>query len=94
MTEPARARARDLGIAIGELPTGPLNAITDVPGVRVGHCTVSWGGPELPSGSGPARTGVTAVFPHGDDIWHNRVTAGAFAANGVGEVIGISALRE
>jgi D-aminopeptidase len=92
--EPARARARDLGIAIGELPTGPLNAITDVPGVRVGHCTVTWGGPELPSGSGPARTGVTAVFPHGDDIWHSRVKAGAFAANGVGEIIGISALRE
>ena len=94
MTDPARARARDLGIAIGELPTGPLNAITDVPGVCVGHCTVSWGGSELPSGSGPARTGVTAVFPHADDIWHNRVKAGAFAANGVGEIIGISAVRE
>jgi D-aminopeptidase len=94
VTEPARARVRDLGIAIGDLPTGPLNAITDVPGVRVGHCTVSWGGPDLPIGSGPARTGVTAIFPHGDDIWHNRVKAGAFAANGVGEVIGISALRE
>lgn len=89
-----RARLRDLGIAIGTLPTGPLNAITDVPGVMVGHCTVSWGGPELPRGSGPARTGVTAVFPHGDDIWHNRVVAGAFAANGVGEVVGISAIRE
>jgi len=91
---PARARARDLGIAIGELPAGPLNAITDVPGVLVGHCTVSWGGPELPPGSGPARTGVTAIFPHGDDIWHQRVVAGAFVANGVGEVIGISAIRE
>ncbi len=89
-----RARARDLGIAIGVLPAGPLNAITDVPGVSVGHCTVSWGGAELPHGSGPARTGVTAIFPHGDDIWHNRVVAGAFAANGVGEVIGISAIRE
>jgi len=94
VTEPARARARELGIAFGDLPTGPLNAITDVPGVRVGHCTVSWGGPELPSGSGPARTGVTAVLPHADDIWQNRVTAGAFTANGVGEVIGLSAVRE
>jgi len=91
---PRRARARDLGISIGKQPTGPLNAITDVPGVMVGHCTVSWGGPELPRGSGPARTGVTAIFPHGDDIWHNRVVAGAFTANGVGEVVGMSAIRE
>jgi D-aminopeptidase len=89
-----RARARELGIAIGTLPTGPLNAITDVPGVSVGHCTVSWGGPELPHGSGPARTGVTTIFPHSGDIWHERVVAGAFAANGVGEVVGMSAIRE
>jgi D-aminopeptidase len=94
VTEPGRCRLRDLGVAIGVLPAGPLNAITDVPGVRVGHRTVSWGGPELPRGSGPARTGVTAVFPHDGDVWHERVVAGAFAANGVGEVIGISAIRE
>jgi D-aminopeptidase len=94
MSEPARPRARDLGIAVGVLPAGTLNAITDVPGVRVGHCTVSWGGPELPHGSGPARTGVTAIFPHEGDVWHERVVAGAFAANGVGEVIGLSAIRE
>jgi D-aminopeptidase len=94
VTPPQRCRLRDLGVAIGRLPAGPLNAITDVPGVRVGHCTVSWGGSELPHGSGPARTGVTAVFPHGDDIWHGRVVAGAHAANGVGELIGISAVRE
>ena len=94
MTAPERCRLRDLGVAVGRLPAGPLNAITDVPGVRVGHCTVSWGGPELPSGSGPARTGVTAIFPHGGDLWHERVIAGAHAANGVGEIIGISAVRE
>jgi D-aminopeptidase len=94
VTGPDRCRLRDLGVAVGRLPAGPLNAITDVPGVRVGHCTVSWGGPELPLGSGPARTGVTAVFPHGDDLWDGRVVAGAHAANGVGEVIGISAIRE
>ena len=94
MTEPARPRARDLGIAVGTLPAGPLNSITDVPGVAVGHCTVSWGGPDLPSGSGPARTGVTAVFPHTGDIWHERVIAGAHVANGVGELVGISAVRE
>ncbi len=93
-SRPGRARARDLGIAIGTLPAGPLNAITDVPGVMVGHCTVSWGGPELPRGSGPARTGVTAIVPHGGDVWHERVVAGGFAANGVGEVVGMNAIRE
>jgi D-aminopeptidase len=94
LTTPDRCRLRDLGVAVGRLPAGPLNAITDVPGVRVGHCTVSWGGPDLPSGSGPARTGVTAIFPHAGDIWQERVVAGAHTENGVGEVIGISALRE
>ncbi len=94
MAEPRRFRARELGISIGTLTPGSLNAITDIPGVLVGHCTVSWGGPDLPAGSGPARTGVTAVFPHGDDIWNNRVVAGAFAANGVGEVVGMSAIQE
>jgi D-aminopeptidase len=94
VTAPERCRLRDLGVAVGRLPAGPLNAITDVPGLRVGHCTVSWGGPELPRGSGPARTGVTAIFPHGGDLWHQRVVAGAHTANGVGELIGISAVRE
>ena len=94
VTAPQRCRLRDLGVAVGRLPAGPLNAITDVPGVRVGHRTVSWGGPELPHGSGPARTGVTAIFPHGGGLWHGRVVAGAHAANGVGELIGISAVRE
>jgi D-aminopeptidase len=94
MTAPERCRLRDLGVAIGRLPAGPLNAITDVPGVHVGQCTVSWGGPDLSSGSGPARTGVTAIFPHDGGIWNGRVVAGAHTANGVGEVIGISAIRE
>jgi D-aminopeptidase len=89
-----RARARDLNIAIGALPTGALNAITDVPGVLVGHCTVSWGGPELPVGSGPARTGVTAVLPHDGGMFRKRVIAGMHAANGVGELIGSLAIRE
>ena len=93
MTE-TRYRARDLGITIGAQPTGPLNAITDVPGVRVGHCTVSWGGPELTPGNGPARTGVTAIIPHGGDLFRERLKAGVFAANGVGEVVGMNAIRE
>ena len=91
---PQRPRARDLGITIGVLPTGPENAIADVPGVLVGHCTVSWGGAELPPGSGPARTGVTAVLAHGGDLFHERVRAGVFAANGVGEIIGSTPIRE
>ena len=89
-----RSRLRDLGIAIGTLPTGPLNAITDVPGVKVGHCTVSWGGPELARGQGPARTGVTAILPHDGDLFHERLRAGVFAANGVGELVGSTAIRE
>jgi D-aminopeptidase len=89
-----RVRARDLGITIGTQPTGPLNAITDVSGVRVGHTTVSWGGPELPPGEGPARTGVTAIIPHDGNLFRERVKAGVFVANGVGEVVGSTAIRE
>lgn len=91
---PPRPRLRDLGIAIGVLPPGPLNAITDVPGVRVGHRTVLWGGVESPRGEGPARTGVTAVLPHGGDLFHERLVAGMHVANGVGELIGGTAVRE
>ena len=94
MPDLARVRACDLGVTIGSLPVGPCNAITDVPGVLVGQSTVSWGAPDLPNGQGPARTGVTAVLPHGGDIFHERVAAGVFAANGVGEVVGSTAIRE
>lgn len=89
-----RRRARDLGIRIGRLPAGDRNAITDVHGVRVAHTTVCWGDEELPPGRGPARTGVTAILPHEGDVFHERVRAGVFAANGVGEVIGSMAIRE
>jgi D-aminopeptidase len=89
-----RCRARALGISIGTLPAGPLNAITDVPGVTVGHCSVWWGGPRLPVGQGPARTGVTAILPHRGDLFRDRPRAGVFALNGVGEVIGSTAIRE
>ena len=57
-----RARLRDLGISIGRLPPGPLNAITDVSGVLVGHCTVVWDAPRI------ARTGVTMVVPRSGAI--------------------------
>ena len=91
---PSRRRAREFGLTFGQLPPGPLNAITDVAGVLVGHCTVSWGEPDLPTGKGPARTGVTAVLPHGGDLFHERVVAGAHVASGAGELIGITSIRE
>ena len=78
----ARARLRDLGLRTGQLPTGPLNAITDVAGVRVGHATVSHDAPTV------ARTGVTAIWPAGADIWTNAVTAGVHSFNGNGEMTG------
>ncbi len=89
-----RCRARALGVSIGTLPVGPLNAITDVPGVAVGQCSVWWGGTDLPAGQGPARTGVTAILPHEGDLFRDRPRAGVFALNGAGEVIGSTAIRE
>jgi len=89
----ARPRARDLGITPGVLPPGPVNAITDVAGVRVGHCTV-WEG-ESPGrrAAGPARTGVTAIIPPGD-FFGERLYAGFSVLNGCGEIIGITSLNE
>lgn len=59
-----RHRARELGVTIGRLAPGAWNAITDVPGVKVGHVTLVSGEGELVVGRGPVRTGVTAVWPH------------------------------
>ncbi len=88
MTTP---RARELGVRIGRLSPGPLNAITDVAGVRVGHASVI----REPDGSpNAARTGVTAIFPHEADPWRERVYAGAHVLNGYGEMIGINQIRE
>ncbi len=83
-----RARARDLGIVIGRLDPGPLNAITDVPGVRVGHVTIRRGEGALRPGEGPVRTGVTAILPHGGDLWREKVPAATFVLNGTGEMTG------
>ncbi|MBI5339841.1 MAG: P1 family peptidase [Mycolicibacterium rufum] len=80
-------RARELGIVIGDHPTGAANAITDVPGVRVGHTTLDAAGP-------PAlHTGVTVVIPH-DDIWTEPVFAGSHRLNGSGELTGLEWIRE
>ena len=88
-----RKRLRELGFSIGRLPTGPLNAITDVPGVRVGHTTLIEGDGPLVVGEGPVRTGVTAILPH-DDIFYNRVIAGSFVLNGAGEMSGVTQVAE
>src|SRR5215813_14694150 len=77
-----RARLRDLGITIGQLPPGPHNAITDVAGVRVGHATIIHDTPSV------ARTGVTAIWPGGDDTWERAVFAAYHSFNGNGEMTG------
>ena len=87
-----RGRARDLGIVIGTFPAGPLNAITDVDGVRVGHATVIRD--PSPDGAGAVRTGVTAVFPHEGLPWIERVYAGTHVLNGFGEMIGTNQIAE
>ncbi|WP_439544821.1 P1 family peptidase [Sandarakinorhabdus sp.] len=79
-------RARALGLAPGPLPTGPLNAITDVPGVAVGQVTIDRGD--------TIRTGVTAILPHGGNIFAGKVPAGIFVANGFGKLMGLSQVRE
>ncbi len=86
-------RLRDLGITIGALPTGKWNAITDVPGVKVGHCTRIEGNGELIVGRGPIRTGVTVIFPN-DDVFHENVTAGRFVMNGNGEMTGLGSVDQ
>jgi D-aminopeptidase len=83
-----RQRIRDLGVAIGTLSPGPLNAITDVEGVRVGHVTLHRGEGALRPGEGPVRTGVTAILPHGGDLWREKVPAATWVLNGTGEMTG------
>ena len=73
---------------------GPLNAITDVAGVRVGHTTVISGDGPLRVGKGPVRTGVTVIVPHDGDIWTEPVFAGAHRLNGNGELTGLEWIRE
>ena len=81
-----RPRARDLGIAPGTLPVGPLNAITDVAGVAVGQTTVREGD--------SVRTGVTAIVPHADNLFHERVPAAIHVGNGFGKLVGVTQTAE
>lgn len=86
-------RARDLGLRIGQLEPGPLNAITDVPGVRVGHATIVEGDGPLVVGRGPIRTGVTVVVPPGE-TFEESFYAGCHRLNGNGELTGLEWIRE
>jgi len=81
-----RPRARDLGVVVGILPSGPLNAITDVAGVKVGHTTVVR--------DADVRTGVTAVVPHGGNLFQEKVPAGIVVGNGFGKLMGSTQVRE
>jgi D-aminopeptidase len=86
-------RLRELGITVGQLPPGPLNAITDVEGVRVGHTTLVRGDGPLVVGQGPVRTGVTAIVPH-EAIASEPLFAGCHRLNGNGELTGLEWIRE
>ena len=86
MTESIRRRARDLGMAPGVLPTGKWNAITDVQGVKVGHVTLIEGD--------DIRTGVTAILPHGGNVFQDKVPAGIVVGNGFGKLMGSTQLNE
>ena len=84
----SRARLRDLGIEIGDLPVGANNAITDVPGVTVGHTTLIHDEPRI------ARTGVTVVMPRGGQVQNDNVFAAYYSFNGNGEMTGLPWLEE
>ncbi|MCB0009591.1 MAG: P1 family peptidase, partial [Anaerolineales bacterium] len=81
-----RKRARELGINVGVLPPGPLNAITDVTGVLVGQQTV-WQGEAV-------RTGVTAILPHGGNLFQEKVPAAIHVGNGFGKLAGALQVQE
>ncbi|QIN84264.1 S58 family peptidase [Rubrobacter tropicus] len=87
-------RARELGIEIGVLPSGPNDAITDVEGVRVGHATIIRGDGPLVVGEGPVRTGVTVVCPREGLARDEPVFAGCHRFNGNGEMTGLEWIRE
>jgi D-aminopeptidase len=86
-------RAREAGIVVGTGRPGPGNAITDVPGVRVGHTTLIEGDGPLRVGEGPVRTGVTVIVP-ADEIWDRPLFCGCHTLNGNGELTGLEWVRE
>ncbi len=84
--EAPRPRARDLGIKVGIFQPGPHNAITDVAGILVGHTTLIEGD--------SVRTGVTAIRPHGGNLYFDRVPAAIHVGNGFGKLLGVTQVRE
>ncbi|MFI4937031.1 MAG: P1 family peptidase [Candidatus Berkiellales bacterium] len=86
MQKNERPRVRDIGLSIGIIPTGPLNAITDVRGVLIGHSTVIRGD--------NIRTGVTAILPHNGNLFKEKVPAAVFAGNAYGKFAGFSQINE
>jgi D-aminopeptidase len=81
-----KQRARDLGIVIGVLPAGKQNSITDVAGVTVGHTTIIR--------ADSIRTGVTAIIPHGGNLFQHKVPAAIYVGNGFGKLAGITQVQE
>jgi len=81
-----RPRAREAGVIVGVLPTGPLNAITDVDGVLVGQTTIIRGD--------NIRTGVTAILPHGGNLFREKVPGAVFVGNGFGKLAGSTQVNE
>ena len=82
----SQTRPRDLGVPFGILPAGPLNAITDVPGVKVGQLTKIE--------ESDIRTGVTAILPHGGNLFQEKVPAAIFVGNGFGKLAGVTQVQE
>lgn len=81
-----RQSPREMGVVVGVLPTGPLNSITDVAGVRVGQVTVVLGD--------SINTGVTAILPHGGNIFRRKVPAAVVVGNGFGKLVGFTQVQE
>lgn len=93
-TQETRPRARDIGIHIGIFAPGKWNAITDVEGVKVGHVTLMEGEGKLVPGSGPVRTGVTAILPHDGSLFKEKVPAAAYVLNAFGKSTGLQQVNE
>jgi D-aminopeptidase len=87
-------RVRDWGVKIGKLEAGEKNSITDIPGIRVGHCDVVFGEGPLEKGTGPARTGVTAIWPASGNVFTSKVPAATHVINGHGKSIGLMQINE
>jgi D-aminopeptidase len=80
-----RRRLRELGYSVGRFPAGELNALVDVPGVLIGHRTLE---------EGASRTGVTAILPHGDNLYEEKVLGACHVINGYGKAAGLTQLEE